>query len=342
MNPQLRYCIESSEVTQVSKQQLAIGWTGFIGIFLLIIDTKTAFSSAAEGVALCIQTLLPSLLPFFVFSAFITQAFTGSTVPLLRPIARLFHIPPGGESLLVSAFLGGYPVGAQSVAAAYSSGSVSRGEAERLLAYCSNAGPSFLFGITAAMFSDSRFPWLLWGIHIISAWMVSRFFPPKEKAVMCSRPCHISFTAMMSGAVKAMASVCGWVILFKIILGFFEKWFLWLLPEEMQVIFTGFLELANGCCSLYLIEDLQLRFIICSGMLAFGGLCVAMQTISVIKELSVKNYLCGKLLHMIFCVFLSALLYRNWKLVIPLMLPIFISIRYLVKKSSSNLRKAIV
>ena len=93
-----------------------------------------------------------------------------------------------------------------------------------------------------------------------------------------------------------MAGVCGWVLLFRVGLAFLNRWFLWLLPAEGSAAVTGLLELANGCCTLNSIRDPGTRFVICSGILAFGGLCVWMQTASVAEGVSLKWYLPGKLL----------------------------------------------
>ena len=68
-----------------------------------------------------------------------------------------------------------------------------------------------------------------------------------------------------------MGNVCGWVILFRILIAFLERWFLWLLPASVRVAVTGLLELSNGCCALAEIKDFKMRFLLCSGMLSFGG-----------------------------------------------------------------------
>ena len=68
----------------------------------------------------------------------------------------------------------------------------------------------------------------------------------------------------------------------------------------------GVLELANGCCALEQITDVNLRFAICSGMLAFGGICVTMQTVSVTGGLSLKQYFLGKMIQTAFSVIAAA------------------------------------
>lgn len=282
---------------------------------MLILDSKTAVSGAHDGILLCLQTVIPSLFSFFILSILLTSSLSGLPMPLLRPLGKLCHIPSGAESLLLTGFLGGYPVGAQNVSAAYQRGQLSRQDAQRMLAFCNNAGPAFLFGMVGAMFPDAKTPWLLWGIHIAGALFTGFLLPGKSEIPFQPSPRQqtISLADALQTALRVMASVCGWVVLFRVITGFLTKWLLWLFPAELQVLLIGLLELSNGCCELNRISDLSLRFLTCSGMLSFGGLCVTMQTITVTQGLSLCYYFLGKGLQTLFSLLLCmGILYGNW------------------------------
>lgn len=147
------------------------------GIALLILDSKTALAGAQSGVELCIRTVIPSLFPFFLFSILLTTSLIGRRIPILRPVCRLCRIPGGAESILIAGFLGGYPVGAQCVSQAYRAGQLSHRDARRMLGFCNNCGPAFLFGMAAALFREWWAPWSLWGIHIFSALCVGVLIP---------------------------------------------------------------------------------------------------------------------------------------------------------------------
>lgn len=263
---------------------------------------------AKNGMELCIQTLIPSLFPFFVLSSLLTGSMIGQSFRLLHPVFRLLGVPEGAESLLTVGFLGGYPVGAQNIALAYHTGSISKSEAERMLAFCNNAGPAFIFGILGQMFSNPYVPWVLWGIHVASALIVAillREKKPKSAVLPCR---SISFSDSLASSLKVMALVCGWVILFRVMLTFLERWILWLFPDVFQIIFSGILELSNGCIQLGSVPSEGLRFILASIFLSLGGLCVAMQTVSVTKGLSLKLYSLGKAMQCAFSFLMCALL----------------------------------
>jgi hypothetical protein len=204
--------------------------------------------------------------------------------------------------------LGGYPAGAQCVAQAHRDGALKNEEAQRMIAFCNLAGPAFLFGIVAGTFANPKAAWVLWGIHIFSAFLVAMVLPgrSKENSVLrTGKP--LSLSSALQRSLRVMASVCGWIIIFRILVAFLERWALWLLPVPVQVAITGLLELSIGCCSLGRIANDGLRFIISSGMLAFGGLCVCMQTASVASGVKMNTYIWGKLLQVLFSITLASI-----------------------------------
>lgn len=267
-----------------------------LALLLLILDSRTSLRGAAEGVALCLGTVIPSLFPFFVISAWLTPAISGRSFPLLKSLGRMTGIPSGEESLLLVGFLSGYPVGAERVADAARRGRIRREDAARMIVFCNNPGPSFLFGITGGLFPRGWMVWALWGIQIISSLIYGTLTAePLSRQSICSSP-ERSGSSSIFPALRAMAGVCGWVIVFRVVLAFLDRWVFWLFPPFLSTALSGVLELTNGCCGLGEIPEVGSRFLLCSGMLAFGGLCVAMQTASVTACVPFSRYLPGKLL----------------------------------------------
>lgn len=276
---------------------------------VIILDTKTAINGAQDGIHLCLQTIIPALFPFIILSGIINNALLGRSVRVLRPIGKLCKIPKGAESLLLLGFLGGYPVGAQAITQAYKDGSLSLNTARRLLGFCNNAGPAFLFGIFSAIFSRKIILWTLWIIHILSALAVG-FLLPGESESICNikKPQVITITKSLQKAIKTTAYICGWVVIFRIVLCLCEKWIMWRLASDIRVLLSGILELSNGCVLLQNIPSENLCFLYASGILAFGGLCVLMQTSSVTQDLGMGFYFPGKILQTLFALLLSLIM----------------------------------
>ena len=274
-------------------------------MLILILDTKTVISGASEGLTLCFHVLIPSLLPFFLISVLLTSQLSGVTSTILRPIGTLLRIPNGTESLFLVGILGGYPVGAQVISQAVQSGFLPRREANRMIAFCNNAGPAFIFGVISAQFPNLYYSWVIWATIILSSIFSAILLPGgKRNRVTAQSKKHITVTEAMGASIKALSGVCGWVIIFRVIMKFLERWILWIFPIQIQIFINSILELANGSLALSQIESIGLRLIICTAGLSFGGICVLLQTAAVADELNLKLYLLGKCLQTIISVLL--------------------------------------
>ena len=257
---------------------------------VLILDSKTALQGAAAGIELCIHSVIPSLFPFFMLSILLTNAI----------LVGADQKAPGrrrpGILLFLAGLLGGYPTGAQLVTQAYRNGNLSKNAARRMLGFCSNAGPSFIFGFAGQLFTKPYIPWILWLIHILSAMLLAAVIPgTTSEESLCPQQDTITVHHAFTKSLYAIACVCGWIILFRVLIVFCDKWFLWLLPEPAAVLITGILELTNGIFQLQNIGSEATRFILCSVLLAFGGSCVIMQTVSVTEALGLGWYFPGKI-----------------------------------------------
>lgn len=303
----------------MKKTGLAAGIVGGIGMCVLILDGKTALTGAQAGIEQCLKAVIPALFPFFLLSNLLVGSLWGKSLPLLTPAARLLGIPQGGESLLVPGFLGGYPVGIQSIAQLYSSGQLGKEDACRLTSFLGQPGPAFLFGMVAPMLDEPKKAWVLWGIILYSALLVSLLSYGTNSGIHLSKGQTATLPGAMNASLFAMGKVCGWVILFQVILAFLRRWALWYFDDAGIAAIGGFLELSGGCLLLKTVQPDSLRFLIACGILSFGGLCVAMQTVSVLENLPSVPYLVGKLLQTLFSLLLAgACIFRIWWLPIAL------------------------
>lgn len=284
-------------------------------LLLLILFAEIAAAGAKEGLSICIQVIIPSLFPFFFITSYLNSVLLCMNFPGIRPLCKHLRFPPGCEGLLLLGLIGGYPVGAQAVRDAWKAGKLHRQQAHILLGYCSNAGPAFIFGVAGSLFPSPIAPWMLWLIHILSALLTALLLPKGYAETNCvtEKP-PITLLQAFQNSLRITASVCGWVIIFKVILSlFFSILPIFLAP--LQIYLTGILELSGGCIALSNVASVSNRFIICSGFLAFGGICVLLQTASATADVGLGLYLPGKLiqtiLSLLLSVFLLFLLHKN-------------------------------
>ena len=279
------------------KKQRFIGAAALTAMLVLILSPGTALRSASSGIQMCIRQLIPSLFPFIVVSGFLTAGLQGVGGKWLEIPERLFRIPRGSGVLLLTGLLGGYPLGARAVAQAYQQKQISRQQAERMISFCNNAGPSFLFGIVGIFFQSQGTLWLLWGLCITSSLAAAILLPAdKHDSPVHSSSTGVSPSQIIRTSVGTMGIICGWVILFRVLLEFSNIWFLNALPGWTRLLFSGALELSNGCLMLGIIPNERIRMLFAGILLCFGGLCVTMQTADLCRGLSMRQYLKGKLI----------------------------------------------
>lgn len=273
---------------------------GLFALSLLLFPTESA-QAARQGLSLCLETVLPSLFPFFVLSSLCIStgaaaAFGRALEPVMRP---LFGLSGAGAGALALGLTGGYPVGARSVAELYRDGALSRQEAERLLAFCNNAGPGFVMGICGgAVFHSTRAGLYLYLTHVAAAVLTGILLRRKQplrlrtaeqrKRNPAPRRLAAAFPAAVRDSFAAAWSVCGYVVIFAVLLRFATA----ALPGA--ALLPGLLELTNAVLSLT--PDRQ-GFVACAVLLGWGGLSVHAQTLSVLEDsgLSANTYFLGKI-----------------------------------------------
>lgn len=270
-------------------------------VAVLVIFPQQCIDAGLKGVFLCLDTVIPSLFPFFVCSGLIigfglAKPVEGLFAPFMKPV---FGVSGAGALPFVLGILSGYPVGAKCVADLYGRGVCSKAESEKLLAFCNNSGPLFILGaVGAGMIENPAVGRYLYIIHILSAFAVGIIFrfvkaegteplalPAPEK----ENRCKIVVDAF-ARAVDSILSVCGFVILFCVASEAIPKF-------GIAPILHGILEITGGCREILNMGiSFDLRLAIVSAVIAFSGISVMLQVGGIVgkTDLSLKFYIAGK------------------------------------------------
>lgn len=314
----------------------------------LLLFPVQSVAAAKSGLQLCGNVIIPSLFPFFVLSSFCMEIglvqYLGRVLePLMRP---LFRVSGACASAFVLGIIGGYPVGAKTAIALYEKRMISRDEAERLLAFCNNCGPAFIFGVVGAgVFSSSAVGLLLYLIHILSSVLVGllfRFRGSRTVSAGCAAPTEeapsfsAAFTASVRSAMQSTLSICAFVLFFTVIIrllvlsgvlrGAAALLGTLLAPfggtdAAAEKLLIGAIEMSSGVASLSgSAGAMSTQLSLAAFILGWAGLCVHCQVLSFLGsgDLSVRTYLAGKLAHGIISAALAGVLIR----VLPIQLPV--------------------
>ena len=317
----------------------------FVCLFLLFLlfFSKQIISSSKSGLILWADSIVPTLLPFFIATELLSHTFVVPFIGrILNNIMRpLFNVPGEGAFALVMGLISGFPIGAKIVSDFYKKGIFNNIEAERLLAFTSNSGPLFIIGtVGTSFFGDTRTGLLLLITHILSSITVGAIFKywKKNYNINYSKRIQTNNTLFKSdlcfsnlgetlglaiiNSINTLLLVGGFVVLFSVIISMlwncglisllsqFIKPVLKIFGFDLSFadgIITGLIELTNGVkqISLVQIKPISQNIIVTSFLLGFSGFSVLFQIYSIVSKvgLSLKTYIIGKVLQ----AFLAAL-----------------------------------
>lgn len=265
--------------------------------------------------------------------------------PLTR---KLFGAPGESAYIFLASALSGYPVGARLAGEMYAGGQLSEDDAGRIVRFTSVTGPVFLTGaVGTGMLGAPEAGAHLAAAHYLSALLVGIVFFSFERRrgirtelrktswrevgrnlrhdVAACPPIGEMLSRSIEKSLLTLLRIGGFIILFSVILEMLDVTrvmdFLSFLYAPMtgltgldraatQALIAGGLEISIGCARTALLDlPITTKLILASGIVAFGGLCVHMQTTSVLAScgLKARRFVLAKSLHGLFCGILTAL-----------------------------------
>ena len=287
-------------------------------LVILIASGGKAKESCLEALLLCSGTIVPTLFPFFVLSAFLTKLGLPQLLgSIFAPItSMLYGISPAGASALIMGFVGGYPAGAAYIAELEKNGFVDTNEAEGLIGFCNNSGPAFIVGVMGCtVFGSVKIGLKLYAVHICSALLTGLIFRRKPQA-WSTQPHRLDekntaeeLVYSVKQAVGSILNVCGFVICFYMLIALIDTFGLVTLfcnvfsvlcgleREFIRAALTGIFELGSGAAAMQGLQAAPLNLALAAGMLSWGGLSVHFQTMAVLAESKIKGtlHLTGRL-----------------------------------------------
>ncbi|MBR5533386.1 MAG: sporulation protein [Ruminiclostridium sp.] len=298
---------------------------------LLFLFPAESGEAARKGVRLCLDLIIPSLFPFFVLSSLVISTGLAGLLatPLKRPANFLLSIGSQGATLLVLGAVGGYPVGARSLAQMTARGDLSPQEARHLYLFCNNCGPAFFIGVVGGeLFGSQQVGLLLWGTHLLAALMIGLFCRRSPSSVR-NPSCHLSslsdqFPEAVGGAFQSTLNVCSYVILFSVITGLLRC--SQILPESplWRSLCAGVLEISTGITTLGEAVSSPAALPLAAFLLGWGGCSVHCQTLLFWRELGLPAgpYLLAKLCQGLLAAGLTLLYCRIFPPSLPVMAPV--------------------
>ena len=255
---------------------------------------------------------------------------------IFAPVTRaLFYAPGESAYVLLASAVSGYPVGARLAAELYANEQITEADAQRIVRFTSVTGPVFLTGaVSAGMFGLPEAGVYLAAAHYLSALLVGVLFglwdrrrnPAPSASILRLKDMWQRFKfdaascptlgAMLASSVEkslaALFKVGGFIILFSVMLELLSVTgvmdvMVWVYAPLASLggidsagaaaMLAGSIEMTTGCAQVAALgTDINVKLILASGIVSFGGFGIHMQTRAVCASsgLRPKRFLAAK------------------------------------------------
>lgn len=276
----------------------------------LVFRSDLAAEGVREGIALCLQTVIPSLFAFMVLSGLLAGSGDGAVFAPFRLLARAYRLPEEAAPALALGLTGGYPVGARMAAELKKAGRLTAEQGAALLCCAFGPSPAFLCGIGEMVFGSRKVGLAVWCAVLVGSvpvgWLAGRGLRPEERPAVRERAEKAPFPERLVGSVlsatRAMGVICGFTVAFAAL-----RRYLLLLPGGWGKFAAAFCEVSVGCMAAGE-EGYMAALILVTGCCCMGGVSVWMQNACFLKGsgIPMEKFFLSRVLHLFFS--LSAVL----------------------------------
>ena len=255
-----------------------------VGIFALIICfivfSVRAKAQALEGMKLCLNVIVPTLLPILILTNTIIKSSSRVFLEaVFSPLARLLRLPKCACCALILGLIGGYPTGAILSNELFNLHLIDNQTAKRLLRCSFCGGVAFIITAVGTIHLNStKTGIIIYTINVLSSIIIcvadGIIHPNTNKSTQEYSIGSQSFCNALINSIecstKSVAVMCGCIVFFSAICGLVS-----IPPFAMPLI-----EITNGIFKFN--GSISLPYL--CFFLSFGGLCIHLQILNVIKS----------------------------------------------------------
>ena len=255
-----------------------------VGIFALIICfivfSVRAKAQALEGMKLCLNVIVPTLLPILILTNTIIKSSSRLFLEtVFSPLARLLRLPKCACCALILGLIGGYPTGAILSNELFNLHLIDNQTAKKLLRCSFCGGVAFIITAVGTIHLNStKTGIIIYIVNVLSSIIIcvadGIIHPNPNKSTQEYSIGSQSFCNALINSIecstKSVAVMCGCIVFFSAICGLVS-----IPPFAMPLI-----EITNGIFKFN--GSISLPYL--CFFLSFGGLCIHLQILNVIKS----------------------------------------------------------
>ena len=259
---------------------------------LLFIAVATIFISAPvkymqsffNGLTIWAYNVLPALFPFTVITTIALKI-----KPKPKHSFTKFLFGTSCDNIFISSLLCGYPIGAKAIADSNADTST----ATKMCAFCSSAGPVFMIAtVGAKLLQNTVATVILIVTHLLSVVANGLIYRRKGCTELLENEQGFKpedFGNTITNSALSIISVGGLIALFYMFSDMIKSFLSINIADSLIVSFAiGLLEMTNGIFGICKVADIATATVLCSTLLALGGICVFFQCYAFLGKKNIK------------------------------------------------------
>ncbi len=267
---------------------------------LLILNNAPLITNSIQRYSLTfIQTILPSLFPTMLIGNLLIKMNVIKIVPkfLKNIFNKLFNFNEACTIIFILSFIAGSPSNAKFINDYYELGKINKRQAENLMCITHFINPLFVTEVIGnQVFNNKNIGFILVLIillmNLVKAFILRNNFKNKINLNQESYK-SVSFIKIITPSIKnsleSLLIIFGTVITFGTLCTLIM--YIFKLSPLLNLIIGGILEMTSGVTNLSIINTPPLiKLYLSYFFINFGGLCIQMQSISMLKKINISYY----------------------------------------------------
>ncbi len=286
-------------------------------LFVILTNPKDIMEAGTFSLEIWRKNIFPSLFPFFIIADLLVNYGFVEVLGhfLKKPIKRFFHLRSVCAFVIIMSLLSGFPSSAKYITKLYKEKMITLKEANHLITFSHFSNPLFIMGTVFSLLQNKKICFFILLSHYIANLFVGILLRNEEiekkntNLNQEKQPFVTVFKNSIDHTINTLVYILGTITIFLVLTTILFKYIN--LPDLLKNILRGILEITQGIkyITSMPITD-TLKGLIITGFLSFGGLCIHMQVIGIIKDIKIKysRYFFSRILHSIIAIGIYLLL----------------------------------
>ena len=280
----------------------------FFFIFEILTNSTSIISTISFSMEIWKNNIFPTLFPFFILSdLLINYGFIEIVSKYFSPLMKLFKIKSECAFIFVLSIFSGFPSNSKYTKELYDKGIINEYEATKVLLFTHFSNPLFILG-TLTLFLNKRLALIILICHYLGNIIVGiifRNYHPSLNSNKINNKKELnnkSFIEILTNSIvktiDTLLLLLGIITTFLVITTIIDSNLN--LPDIIQYILNGIIEMTQGLKYVSMLnKNINLKAVISTFFLSFGGICIHVQVKSILKGTNIKYlpYLFARIIH---------------------------------------------